>query len=113
MTSRLKPPQIGALRRRLVLETLTRTPDGAGGITGAWTAVAVLWGALHPRHGSELFDGGRVEGRITHDIWLRPYPGLAPGQRLRSGMRLFNIRAVLRPDEVVNRLRLICEERDQ
>ena len=113
MTAALKPPPIGALRRRLILEALTRTPDGSGGITDAWTNLAVIWAAIHPRTGSEIFDEGRTEGRITHDIWVRPRPDIAPGQRLRINARLFNIRAVLRPDEFVNRLRLICEERDQ
>ena len=113
MTPILKPPPIGALRRRLVLEALDSTPDGAGGMAGTWTTVAILWGAIRPRTGSEIFDGGRVEGRITHDIWIRPRPEIAPGQRLRVNGRLFNIRATLRPDEFVNRMRLICEERDQ
>ena len=109
----LKPPPIGALRRRLTLETLERTSDGAGGGTDTWATVAVVWGAIHPRHGFERFDGGRVEGRVTHDIWIRPNAAIAPGQRLRLNTRTFNIRAVLRPDPFVNRMRLICEERDQ
>ena len=112
MTSLLKPPPIGALRRRLTLETLERTSDGTGGNIDTWTTAATLWAAIHPRHGSETFDGGRVEGRVTHDVWIRPRPTIAPGQRLRLNARLFNIRAVLQPDPFVNRMRLICEERD-
>lgn len=112
MTAIFKPPPIGKLRHRIVIEALTGTPDGAGGTTTTWTQFGVVWGAIRPRHGSEAFDGGRVEGRVTHDIWVRSFTGLAPGQRLRTGARLFNIRAVLRPDEFVNRIRLICEERD-
>ncbi len=113
MTSILKPPPIGALRRRLVLEALERTSDGAGGSTGSWALVAVLWAAIHPRHGSESFDAGRVEGRLTHDIWIRTNTSVIPGQRLRLDTRIFNIRAVLQPDPFVNRMRLVCEERDR
>ena len=113
MSSILKPPAIGALRRRLTLESLQRTSDGAGGSTEMWTTSAVLWAAIHPRYGSETFDGGRVEGRVTHDVWIRPQSAISPGQRLRLNTRLFNIRAVLRPDPFVNRMRLVCEERDQ
>ena len=113
MTPSLKPPPIGALRRRLVLEGLTRAPDGAGGVTDTWSVVAIFWGSIRPRTGAETFDGSRTEGRITHDIWIRPRADIAPGQRLRSNGRLFNIRAALRPDDFVNRMRLICEERDQ
>jgi SPP1 family predicted phage head-tail adaptor len=113
MTKTLKPPPIGALRRRLVLEALERTSDGAGGNAGTWALVTILWAAIHPRHGSESFEAGRVEGRLTHDIWIRPNAAIVPGQRLRLNTRTFNIRAVLLPDPFVNRMRLICEERDR
>ena len=113
MTTTLKPPPIGALRRRLTLEALERTSDGAGGNSGSWTLVTILWAAIQPRQGSESFDAGRVEGRLTHDIWIRPNGAIAPGQRLRLNARIFNIRAVLQPDPFVNRMRLICEERDR
>ena len=108
----LKPPPIGALRRRNTVETAARAPDGAGGVMTTWTTLTTLWAAVHPRHGSEAFDAGRVEGRISHDIWIRPRTDIVPGQRIRLATRLFNIRAVLLPDQVVNRMRLICEERD-
>ena len=111
-TSLLKPPPIGALRRHMTVEALTGTSDGAGGITSAWTAVTTIWAAIHPRRGSEIFDGGRVEGRIFCDVWIRPRTDIVPGQRLRLGTRLFHIRAVLLPDQFVNRMRLVCEERD-
>lgn len=113
MRTHLKPPLIGALRRRLVLEAPGVTPDGAGGSGIDWTAVAVIWAAIHPRYGGEYVQADRLEGRVTHDIWVRPRPDFAPGQRLRLGARLFDIRAVLRPDPYVNRMRLVCEERDQ
>ena len=108
----LKPPPLGSLRRRITVEQLTGTADGAGGVASSWSTFATVWAAIHPRHGSEAFDGGRVEGRITYDVWVRPRADIIPGQRLRLGARLFNIRAVLLPDQVVNRMRLICEERD-
>lgn len=111
--SYLKPPPIGALRRRLTLEAVDQTSDGAGGVSEAWTTIATLWAAVHPRHGYEIFHGGRTEGRITHDIWIRPRADIMPGHRLRLNTRIFNIRAILRPDEIVNRIRLVCEERDQ
>jgi len=111
-SSLLKPPPIGGLRRRIVVEAQTGASDGAGGIATAWTPFVTLWAAVHPRHGSEAFDGGRVEGRVSHDVWIRPRTDIVPGQRLRLGARLFNIRAVLVPDQIVNRMRLICEERD-
>jgi len=112
MHSQLPPPAIGALRRRITVEALSGTPDGAGGIVSAWTTFATLWAAIVPRRGSEAFDGGRVEGRVTHDVWIRPRTDIIPGHRIRLGTRFFNIRAVLVPDQIVNRMRLVCEEHD-
>jgi SPP1 family predicted phage head-tail adaptor len=112
MSALLKPPPIGALRRRLILESLDAAPDGGGGALGSWSQVAVLWAALHPRRGGEAFDDGHVEASVHFDIWIRPRADITPGQRLRLNTRVFNIRAVLRPDEFVNRMRLVCEERN-
>ena len=54
---------------------------------------------------------------LACDEFLAALPALGPSHHIPHfediNARLFNIRAVLRPDEFVNRLRLICEERDQ
>jgi SPP1 family predicted phage head-tail adaptor len=114
MTSLFKPPPIGALRRRLVLESFDRAPDGAGGVTGTWTPITIIWAAIHPRVGTATFFGDTYEGRVTHDIWIRPRTDITSAHRLRlNDGRLFNIRAVLRADQFVNRMRLICEQRNQ
>jgi SPP1 family predicted phage head-tail adaptor len=114
MSLSLKPPPIGALRRRLVLEVLDRNPDGIGGLTGTWTPVTTIWGAINPRAGFETFIGDAYEGRVTHDIWVRPRADITAACRLRlNDGRIFQIRAVLRHDECINRLRLICEQRNQ
>jgi SPP1 family predicted phage head-tail adaptor len=114
MSSLLKAPPIGALRRRLVLEMLDPSADGAGGLVGTWTPVTTIWGAIMPAAGFETFYGDTYEGRVTHNIWIRPRADITAAHRLRlNDGRIFNIRAVLRHDEFVNRLRLICEQRSQ
>lgn len=108
-----RPPPIGMLRRRVILESFTRTSDGAGGSSNeSWAPAAVLWAAVHPRAGGETFTADRMEGRVTHDVWIRPNASIVPGQRLRLTNRILNIRAVMQPDPFVNRMRLDCEERD-
>ncbi len=111
MSASLKPPPIGALRRRLKLEALDLASDGAGGLTGTWTPIAELWGAIYPRAGTETFSGDGVEARVTHDVWIRPRSDVRPGHRLRLlDGSLLNIRAVLTADVFLNRSRLICEQ---
>ncbi len=112
MSASSKPLPIGALRRRLTLEVLDLVSDGAGGLSGSWTQVAQIWGAIEPRTGLEIFSGDGVEARVTHDIWIRPRNGVVPSQRLRTlDGRVFNIRAVLRSEPSFNRTRLVCELR--
>ncbi|MEQ1650697.1 MAG: phage head closure protein [Hyphomicrobiaceae bacterium] len=112
MSSVKRPPPIGAMRDRFVLEAPTRTADGSGGVYETWIAIAEVWGALIASSGSERFVNGRIEGRITHEVWIRARADVAPSTRLRLGTRLLHIRAVLIGDQVRHRMRLLCEERD-
>ena len=49
----MKPPRIGSLRHRVVLEAETRTPDGGGDASLGWSPVADLWAAIEPVAGNE------------------------------------------------------------
>ena len=96
-------PAAPVLNRRLVLERDDRAPDGAGGWLRQWQALGVLWGAVEPRVGREVVDGGRVEARVSHRILVRAAPEghparPRPGQRLREGGRAFAVRAVTEAD---------------
>lgn len=100
-----------ALTRRFTLEELAATPDGAGGQTEAWTAVATLYAELKASSGRERASGGRTAARVTHRAWVRFVEYGAPGrprpdQRFREGDRVFAIRAVAEADE--RRGYLIC-----
>lgn len=97
---------VGALRRRLVLEAPVATPDGLGGATQGFETVAALWGQVEWLSGSEQWRMGRPEQLATHRVTLRWRAGVDAGQRLRDGERIFDIRAVVDPDD--GRRRLIC-----
>lgn len=103
---------IGAMRRRFALEALVRTPDGSGGAFETWTEIADLWGALEEGPGDERYASGRIEGRLTHNVLIRARADIAPGHRLRYGLRIFDIRAVMIADERHRRMRILCTERD-
>lgn len=97
---------VGALRRRLVLETPVATPDGLGGATQDFEVVAALWGQVEWLSGGEHWRMGRPEQVASHRVTLRWRAGLDAGQRLRDGERIFDIRAVVDPED--GRRRLIC-----
>ena len=108
----MKRTRVGALRHRLDIEAVARTPDGGGGATETWMAVASVWAAIEPTSGREAVTAEAVAGAITHHVTLRHRAGLAPAMRFRHGSRILEIAAVLDADERGRHLRCLCLERD-
>lgn len=106
----MKPPRIGALRHRIVLETAIRSGDGGGGASVIWTPVAEIWAAIEPRTGTEQIVGEAVSGRISHQITVRHRTDIEPARRVRFGARVFDILAVLDIDERRRLLNCLCRE---
>jgi len=103
---------IGKLRHRLVIEQPETTPDGAGGLTESWIALAEVWGAIEPLSGSERVEAGRIAGRHMHDITIRYRGDVSRNMRIRLSDRIFHI---LTLEDVGGRgqwLRILAEERD-
>ena len=104
---------LGAMRRRLVIETPTRAPDAMGGAVETWLPLATVYGDVIPVSGAESYQAQRITGRVTHTIWVRDRPDLNARHRFRTGTRLFQIHAVLLIGTLRPRLKCLCEERDQ
>ena len=104
-------PSIGELRHRVRLEAPGSTPDGAGGVATTWQLVAVVHAALRPVTGSERLLADGIEPRITGEIWLRYRDGVLPQMRFVVAERVFDIHAVIDPDERGRWLRCLVAER--
>nr|WP_246206566.1 phage head closure protein [Propylenella binzhouense] len=89
----------GRLRHRMILERATRTPDGAGGEALAWSEAARFFAAIVPVRAEERVAGEGPGDRVTHRIAIRHRSGIAAGDRLRLGARLFTIRTIHDPQE--------------
>lgn len=107
----MNTPSIAAMRQRLALEEATAVADGAGGSVVSWVLVADVWAAIHPRSGLERVIAGGIEGRVTHEITIRHRAGVAPQRRFRLGTRIFDIKAVIDPEEAHRFLICLVEER--
>jgi SPP1 family predicted phage head-tail adaptor len=103
-------PTIGDMRQRLALEAPVRTPDGSGGATRTFSAVADVWADVRTLGGHENLDSDRLGSRITHTVWIRYRDGLKPDQRFRLGARIFEIRSVIDHDGRRRFLECHCEE---
>ena len=101
----------GALRTELVLEQCLPVPDGAGGHSESWSAVATLFAALEPVAARARPGAGRRLAVTTHRITLRHRPDVRPGMRFAAGGRRFLILTVVDPGE--RGRYLACETREE
>lgn len=104
--------RIGDLRQRLTIERAVRIGDGGGGAAETWNALADVWARVRPIGGDERSEADALAGRVTHEVVMRYRDDLGPRDRLRSGARVFDIRAVFDLDERRRFLRCFAEELD-
>jgi head-tail adaptor len=87
------------LSRRLVLEEVIGTSDGAGGIVRTWSTMGVLWAQVRAGSGREKAADFVTLSSMSYRITVRAAPPGAPSrpkpeQRFRDGARIFRILAV-------------------
>lgn len=118
MTSKRHP--CSRLTQRLSLQAEVITPDGAGGFTRQWQAVAQLWAEIRPvtggetrpsaSMGREIFAAGQIQSQISHRVFLRRRADVTPAMRLVLGARAFNIRYVAAAEGEQALLELLVQE---
>jgi SPP1 family predicted phage head-tail adaptor len=89
----------GGLRHELVLESATATPDGYGGTTESWAAMATLFARMEPQSARRTLNTGQVVRTVTHRMTIRQDASVKSGMRFRKEDRLFDILTVYDPDE--------------
>jgi SPP1 family predicted phage head-tail adaptor len=112
--------EIGALRHRVSIETVSTFQD-AYGQTGealaesTTTPFATVWGEVADLSGSEPLSAEQLHSQITTRITIRFYPGISPAMLARVSMdqrtRTFDILAVRDPDGRRYILELDAKER--
>jgi SPP1 family predicted phage head-tail adaptor len=100
----------GRLRLRLELEKATPMPDGAGGSTLVWGAVATLSADVVPLKAEEREVGEGLADVVSHRIVIRQRDDVAAGDRFRLGTRVFRINGITDPEEDGRYLVCLCEE---
>lgn len=97
----------GELRHELVLESATAAPDGYGGTTRSWGAVATLFARMELLAVRRTVNTGQTVRTVTHRMTVRQDASIESGMRFRKGDRLFDILTVYDPDETGRYL--LCE----
>ncbi len=102
------------LKRRVEIEMPVQVADGGGGLSVNWQNFATIWAEILPFsttvRNSEKFTNGQLEDIGGFRITIRYLNGITPKMRVKYGTRLFNIRAVIDPDENKEILELLAEE---
>lgn len=85
---------IGALRRRLVLEAPAEIGDGAGGVERTYETVATLWALVTPVSGRGDIVADNLGAMTRFRIVVRARSGIGTRHRWRDGARVYRIVAV-------------------
>lgn len=89
----------GALRHRLVFQTLAETKDAGGGPVETPATLATVWGSIAPLVGRELTNAQMINSEITHKIVIRYLSTVTAKGQVTFGTRVFQIFEVLNIDE--------------
>lgn len=87
------------LRHRIEIQSVTQTPDGAGGYTEAWATVATVWASIEPANGRERWIAMQTETHVSHVIMCRYQSAITTAKRILFGSRTFDIVEVLNIEE--------------
>lgn len=103
--------KIGELNKRIDIESMSQTADGAGSFTTTWTPVArYVPAAIWPVSAKEIIQAGSAGMEITHRIRIRYRPGIRGSHRISYAGRYFNVTSVIDPDTAHRWLDLLCKE---
>ncbi len=97
-------------RQRVTIQRLVEGQDEVGQPVQEWQDVATVWGAVEPLRGREYFAAAQTQAEVTTRIRVRYRRGIRPDMRALYDGRVFNITAVIDPEERHRELQLMCRE---
>lgn len=103
--------QAGKLRHRLVIQAPTTAMDQYGEAIKTWNTVAVVWGSVEPLRMQEYFEAQQAQAKATHRIAVRYLQGMSSAYRVVLDARVFEVTAVLNPQERNEQLQLLAVEK--
>ena len=98
--------QVGKLRDLITVQTYADTIAANGETTKSWTTFAQVFAEIRPVSGREYMQGEKVQGDVSHVIYIRHLPGLLNKMRITDGTRIFQIMSAL-PDRTNNKMMTI------
>jgi len=106
----------GKFRHRIAIEQAIRTRSEDGSYSESWSEFWQCAAMITTIGGREAYQARQTIGELTHEIYVRYYPGITTNMRVRyddpkaETSRYFGIRAVINPKETREDLILRCLE---
>lgn len=107
----MRPPfRVGQLRSLITIQVRAGGQDGFGEASGGWGDVTQVWASVQPLSGRELLSAQQVRGEVSHRVRCRYLAGITSAHRILYGGRVFDIQAVMNPEEACVSLEILCRE---
>lgn len=104
--------KIGRLRHKIIIEKPTETTSDTGDVIQSWAEFATIWAEVTPLRGREYWASKQTTSEITGKIRIRYLDSITPKMRVKFGSRIFNIEAVLNPNEKnIETILLVSEQK--
>ena len=101
----------GSLRSRVTVEKRTRTSDGRGGQSDAWSFARYSWASIRPASARLTTSMGVLGESVPQDVIMRAQELSADRYRLQWGERELEIVSILDPlPDQRGYVRLTCRE---
>ena len=107
------PLQPGRLRYRLAFQSPTETANEYGEVERTWSTYVTLWGSIEPVSSlriTEMMAGNQPIGKLSHRVWIRYNSSITIKHRISFDDRIFEINAIINPQERNEYLELMCKE---
>ncbi len=102
--------RIGDLKKRITLQSMTKTADGMGGFSIVWKDEAIISAAIWPVSASEQVQAMQTTMTISHRIRVRYRTNVRASYRVNFGTRYFNIVSIINPNEANKYLDIMVKE---
>lgn len=103
------------MRHRITIQERSKTSDGYGGASHAWSAGSTVWSAIqHKSLAGSVGPGGQIADRSQIDFIIRQeaFAAVRQGDRIQYDGRTFLIDAVQNEDERGRFLRIVTTEQE-
>lgn len=101
---------IGKLRHRISLQSITETQNSYGELVQTKSTYATVWASVEPLNGREFMDAKQINAELSHKVIIRHNSSVTSEDVILFGSREFKIDSVINYEERDIYQVLMCKE---